>query len=387
MFQPIVESTRAYHFPFPLHALHSDGFLRFNMQNYRSADRQVGTWFLALAVLVFGMAVIGAVTRLTGSGLSMVEWHALSDLTPPLSPAAWQRAFDAYMASPQGRQVNAGMTLPEFRQIYFWEWLHRLWGRVILGPAMLLPLIWFILRRRIDRGIAVRLGIILLLGCGEPFLGWFMVRSGLVDRPSVSHYRLALHLAVALALYAALVWNGLAVSRPGWRSMPRSGLATLRRHCAVTLALSATTMVWGALVAGLHAGLIYNTFPLMGGEVLPGEAFFLHPAWLNFFENAATVQFTHRALALSTAVAVFTLWLRAAKSDVPPIVRRLTGYSLLAVAVQVSLGVATLINHVPVVLAAAHQAGAIIVLTTLILCLFAMSPVRADGRWSPTPAV
>lgn len=341
--------------------------------------RPVGSWLLACAAMVFVMAVLGAITRLTGSGLSMVDWQPVKEFLPPLSFADWQAQFEAYQQSPQYRAVNQGMTLAEYQHIFFWEWFHRLWGKLI-GIVFLLPFLWFLATGRIRRGLVPKLVLLFLLGGLQGFVGWFMVRSGLIDRPSVSHYRLAMHLALALALYAALVWAGLSEIR-GQQSDIKTGL---RPHLWLTLILACTTMVWGAFVAGLQAGLIYNTFPLMEDHLVPTEMWFLHPLWLNLFANHAAVQFTHRGLALTTAVVALAFAIRGSHPRQPPAVRAASIALGLAVIMQVSLGIATVVYAVPVALGALHQAGAITVLTTLVLLLFLTRGY--PGRAGATPA-
>ncbi len=346
------------------------------------SERPVGFWLLFCAGMVFIMAVLGAITRLTGSGLSMVDWQPVQDLLPPLDAAAWGRQFAAYQQSPQYQTVNTGMTLDDYRHIFFWEWLHRLWGRLI-GIVFLLPFLWFLAAGRIRRSLAPKLALLFLLGALQGFVGWFMVRSGLVDRPSVSHYRLAMHLALALSLYAALVWAGLSILI----GKVRQADGSLKRHAWLALMAMATTMVWGAFVAGLQAGLIYNSFPLMGGHLLPPEMWFLHPLWLNFFANHAAVQFTHRALALTTATIILLLAIRGSHRARPKAVRFVSIALGLAVTVQVSLGIATLVYGVPVALGSLHQAGAITVLTALVSLLFLLSgPASARPASAGQPA-
>ncbi|MDR3516230.1 MAG: COX15/CtaA family protein [Azospirillaceae bacterium] len=325
----------------------------------RSVPRAVTLWLALCAAMVFAMAVIGAITRLTESGLSMVEWRPLIGMVPPLSTAAWQRVFDLYRETPQYRFVNLGMTLAEFQSIFWWEWFHRLWGQVI-GFVVLLPLIRFSIGGAIPWPLGRRLIALFALGGLQGGIGWFMVASGLVDRPAVSHYRLALHLVMATLIYGGLLWCALDRFPP----CPDRTARRLRRHTLIALILAATTLVWGAFVAGLRAGSFYNTFPLMNGDWLPPEAFSLTPGWINWFENVAAVQFAHRGLALSTAITVLTLaWRsqrhRAALGPLPWLVAAV-------VLVQVGLGVTTLLTHVAIIPAALHQAGALTLISVLI---------------------
>ena len=327
------------------------------------SSRAIAYWLLACAAMVFAMAVIGAITRLTGSGLSMVEWRPLIGALPPLSEAEWQRVFDLYRETPEYQKVNAGMGLEAFKEIFFWEWFHRLWGRSI-GLVFALPFAWFWLTGRIARPLLPRLIGFLVLGGLQGLLGWFMVRSGLVDRPSVSHYRLAAHLGLAVLIYGLLVWQAWALLS---RAAPVAAPA-LRRHGVVAVVLVAVTMLWGAFVAGLDAGMAYNSFPLMDGRLLPPEAWSLIPAWLNPFDNTALVQFLHRWLAIGTAGVILALWLRARAGPAP--LRLATAIAAGIAVLQVLLGIATLLAAVPVWLGAAHQAGALILLTALLWCVY-----------------
>lgn len=325
--------------------------------------------------MVFAMAVIGAVTRLTESGLSMVEWKPLIGILPPLSNAEWERVFDLYRQTPEYRYVNVGMTLEEFRYIFYWEWFHRLWGHLI-GLAFLVPFVWFWLSGRIPRALLPKLVGLFVLGGLQGVVGWLMVASGLIDRPSVSHYRLAAHLSMAVLIYGLLLWVALGLlareTDDAGRSHARrlDAARGLRRHAGAALALVGVTMVWGALVAGLDAGRIYPEWPLMGEGLVPAEAWDMRPWWINPLENHATVQFIHRWLAVAAALAVLTLAWRALRrstagqeGDRVRLVGLLLGAGILT---QVSLGIATLHTGVAIPVAAAHQAGALVVVALLV---------------------
>ena len=334
-----------------------------------SPSRAVGYWLLACCFMVFAMAIIGAITRLTESGLSIVEWRPLIGAIPPLTGAEWLAVFDQYRQSPEYKLVNSGMTLPEFKYIFFWEWLHRLWGRLI-GVVFAVPFVWFLIRRRIPKGFALKLLGVFALGGLQGFIGWFMVQSGLVDRPSVSHYRLALHLSLALLIYGLLLWLALALLRQSFPPIDDRRADGLHGLAWALLALLSTTIVWGAFVAGLDAGMLYNSFPLMGGKVMPPDMWSLTPRWLNLLENHGAVQFTHRVLAVITAAGILFFWLRSRAVDLPSRLRGLCALLALAVCAQVGLGVATVVLVVPIPLAAAHQAGAIAVLSLLLWAMF-----------------
>ena len=340
------------------------------------ADRAIAWWLVACAGMVFAMAVIGAITRLTESGLSIVEWKPVAGTLPPLSEQAWLAEFDKYKATPEYLIRNAGMSLDEFKQIFFWEWFHRLWGRLI-GVVFLVPFLWFWLTGRVRRELLPTLWGLFVLGGLQGALGWYMVMSGLVDRPDVSHYRLAAHLSLAILIYACLLGVAFRLLDPAPAAVPAA--ASLRRHARAALALVAVTIVWGAFVAGLDAGLAYNSWPLMNGVFAPEEMWNLASAWMNLVENTAAVQFTHRWLAILTALVVLGLAWRMARAGMA----RAGALLALAVVAQVSLGIATLLLFVPIHVAATHQAGALVVVGLLVWCL---ARFRARLRGQPAPA-
>jgi len=244
------------------------------------ASASVRRWLILIAAMIFLMIVIGALTRLTESGLSMVEWRPVTGWLPPLSDAAWQAELQKYLSSPQGRLINRGFTVAEFKEIFWLEYIHRVWGRLI-GLAFALPLAWFWLRGSLTPALKPRLAALLVLGGLQGAMGWAMVASGLVDRPAVSHYRLAAHLLLAIILYSYTVWLILEMSP---RAVRRDDAST-RRWASVLIGLLLVTLCWGALVAGLRAGSAHNTFPTMSGHWVPPGLFELAPAWINPFEN------------------------------------------------------------------------------------------------------
>jgi cytochrome c oxidase assembly protein subunit 15 len=360
-------------------------------QTVRSA-RLVGLWLWCVAGLVLAMVVVGGATRLTESGLSIVEWQPVAGVMPPLGEADWQAAFEQYKTIPQYERLNAGMRLDDFKTIYWWEWGHRLLGRLV-GAAFLLPFLWFLWRGLIDRRLAFALGGIFALGALQGVVGWWMVASGLTERVSVSQYRLAFHLTLACIIYAALLWVADRTIAGGPRRPPslagqgregglRETVAPAPRRLALTagvlLALVIAQIYFGALVAGLRAGLIYNTWPLIDGSIVPSAAnlFFDHPLWRNFFENALTVQFDHRMMAYAVVALVLFHAIDAQRHDRSG--RLAIGAGVLAVAVfaQLMLGVLTLLQSAPIGLAMIHQAMALLVLTaaTLHACR-ALSPL------------
>lgn len=330
--------------------------------------KPVAVWLFTCAAAVFLMALIGAVTRLTESGLSIVEWKPVTGALPPLNEMEWNNAFALYKDSPQYRMVNSGMDLAGFKQIYFWEWLHRLWGRLI-GVIYFAPFAYFWIRKQIPAIAKKPLLGILALGFLQGALGWFMVKSGLIDQPAVSHYRLAAHLGLAFVIFCALFYMGLSFS--GAPMPAAKKCAPLRGMIKLALALVALTVLWGALVAGLRAGLVYNDFfPLMGRYPWPGEIFALSPWWINFFENHAAVQFTHRVLAVAAFGAIFyTVW-KSRSFTAPPRLEKLFAGLLAMACVQVGLGAATVMTHVNIVAATLHQAGALTLLAILTALLY-----------------
>jgi heme a synthase len=318
-------------------------------------------WLWSIAALTLCVLIVGGVTRLTQSGLSIVDWQPLMGVVPPLTDAQWQEKFDLYRQYPEYQLLRRGMTLDEFRFIFFWEYLHRLAARMI-GVVFLVPFIYFAVRRRLNRQLAVRALGLFALGAAQGVLGWIMVRSGLVDRPSVSHYRLAAHLSLAFVIFGAAVWlaRDLALDRAR-AALAAATRRTLLRGVAVVGALLAVQVVWGAFVAGLRAGKMYNTFPLMGGRLVPREVAALEPLWQNFVANPVTVQWTHRVLGTLLAAGVVWLHLAVVRTDIAGLSRRFSTALLALVVVQYLLGVATLLLAVPVALGVLHQVAAMVV--------------------------
>ncbi|MDH4188947.1 MAG: COX15/CtaA family protein [Betaproteobacteria bacterium] len=326
-------------------------------QSANASEPAIARWLFVSAALAFLMVVVGGVTRLTHSGLSIAEWQPLIGALPPLSDADWQQLFAKYRETPEFRLVNFDMDLAGFKDIFWWEYFHRLLGRLI-GIVYALPFAWFLLNRRLDRSLAWKLGGVLVLGALQGAMGWYMVKSGLVDNPRVSHFRLTAHLGLALAIIAAELWIAFGLLAPR-RAGP---LAPAARHALALSALVFLMCLTGGFVAGLRAGYAYNSFPLMNGHLVPPEIMMLDPWWSNFLYNMATVQFVHRAIAWLLIVLIPAFWWFAPRV-MPSGRSRLATHVLLAVlALQVALGIATLLLVVPTVLAAAHQGGAVLLL-------------------------
>jgi cytochrome c oxidase assembly protein subunit 15 len=321
----------------------------------RSARRQVAGWLLVCCALVLAMVVVGGVTRLTRSGLSIVEWQPLVGAIPPLNHSDWEELFQKYQATPEYLQVNQGMSLEAFKGIFWWEYFHRLLGRLI-GVVFLLPLLWFLWTRKVPSGMTPRLLGIFLLGGLQGAVGWWMVASGLVDDPRVSHVRLSIHLGIAFLLFAAMFWAALDLLSGSARGAARPPAARWAGWLSVLIFVMVLS---GGLVAGTRAGYAYNTFPLMNGHFFPPEYFMLQPWWDNFLHNMATVQFNHRLIAWALFLLIPVLWWSVRR--VSSREARLASALLLAMlAAQLALGIGTLLLQVPVALGAAHQAGALV---------------------------
>jgi cytochrome c oxidase assembly protein subunit 15 len=344
-------------------------------QSFAPGQRAIRLWLYAVAALIFAMVLVGGATRLTESGLSIVEWKPVTGTLPPMSETAWQAEFDKYKTIPQFQQLNHAMTLHEFKTIFWWEWTHRLMGRVI-GAAFLLPFLFFLMKGWVGPGLRGRLWFIFALGALQGAVGWWMVASGLSERVNVSQYRLATHLILACVIFAAIVWTA---ARLGQRE-PVAAPPRIRASAIALLVLVLLQLYLGALVAGLRAGLIYNTWPLIDGSFIPDAARLMHdtPAWRNFFENTLTVQFNHRMVA-------YALWLFAVLHavDVARTLKRgpAMGHALglaVLITLQAALGILTLLYQVPIGLALAHQAGAILVLALAVVHAQRLAPRRAE---------
>jgi cytochrome c oxidase assembly protein subunit 15 len=338
--------------------------------NETTRVRAIRLWLLVVAALVVATLIVGGATRLTESGLSIVEWKPVTGVLPPLTDAQWATEFDKYKQIPQYREINRGMSLSEFKTIFWWEWAHRLLGRTI-GAVFLLPFLFFLWRGWVGPGLRGRLWLLFGLGALQGAVGWWMVASGLAGRVSVSQYRLAFHMTLACVIYAAIVWT-IARLKP---VVPVAAPARLRIGAIVLLVLTLFQIYLGALVAGLDAGLIFNTWPHIDGALIPSaeRLWFETPLWRNFFENTLTVQFNHRMLAyLLLAVAVWHVY-DTTNSTRDRNVRALASLFVLLLLAQAIVGIMTLLYAVPIALALAHQAMAILLLTVAVLLASRMS--------------
>jgi cytochrome c oxidase assembly protein subunit 15 len=332
----------------------------------RSRPRALSNWLLVVAAMIVGMVVLGGITRLTQSGLSITQWNPISGIVPPLTHAQWVAEFDNYKRIPEYTQINRNMTLAGFKAIFFWEYVHRLWGRLI-GFAFALPLIWFAAKRQVPKGYGWRLIAILALGGLQGAIGWWMVSSGLAVRTDVSHIRLAVHLVTALVILSATVWVALDLRARGARP------ARLRLLGAVAILLLLGQITLGAFTAGLNAGYAFASWPLMGDRFFPAGVAMLEPAWRNVVDNPIVVQFVHRWFAFVAAAGLVWLAVRAIQAGAP----RRGAAVIVLVTLQIVLGISTLLSGVEIVVAVAHQLNAALTL------IAAVAAAHAIGRRVP----
>jgi cytochrome c oxidase assembly protein subunit 15 len=344
-------------------------------------DRAVRWWLVSIAALIGIMVLVGGATRLTESGLSIVEWKPVTGALPPLNQEQWTQAFESYKTIPQYRELNAGMNLADFKTIFWWEWSHRLLGRVI-GIAYLLPFLWFLWRGVLQADLRRRLWLIFGLGALQGAVGWWMVASGLTQRVEVSQYRLATHLVLALLIFAAIAWTLQRLSN----RTPSAASPRLKMTSVVLLVLIFVQLYLGALVAGLRAGKIYNTWPDIDGALIPSAArlFFEAPWWRNLFDNTLTVQFEHRMIAYALLVLAGLHAFDAVRSRAGAGVVSGALWLAAGITLQALLGILTLLNQVPMDLALAHQAAAIAVLT---LAVFQVERMGGRQSESKSPAL
>ena len=323
-------------------------------------QKPIAIWLLVCCVLVFAMIVVGGVTRLTDSGLSIVEWQPIVGTVPPITQEDWDVLLEKYRATPQYQQVNKGMSIDEFKSIFWWEYFHRLLGRLI-GLVFFIPFVYFLIKKKIDRPLGIKLVGIFILGGLQGFMGWYMVMSGLVNDPHVSQYRLTAHLGLAFVIFAAMLWVAMDILSPkSVNSEPNERIQGLRQFSFGLTTLIFIMVLSGGFVAGIRAGLTYNTFPLMNGYLIPPDLFILEPWYRNFFDNMTTVQFDHRLIAWILAFTVPLFWFKSRKVELSGTTRLACNLFLLMLAIQIGLGIATLLHVVPIPLAASHQGGAVL---------------------------
>ena len=329
--------------------------------------RSVAVWLLLCCGLVFAMVVLGGFTRLTGSGLSMADWRPFMGWLPPFSDAEWERVFALYQQTPEFLKVNSHMDVDAFRSIFWLEFLHRLLGRTI-GIVFLIPCIFFFVKGTIKAAEWPKYLLMFILGGMQGVLGWYMVKSGLIDNPHVSQYRLTAHLFAAFLIYAYMFWVAMSLIFP---VAEPSRHPWYKKSLALTV-LTSITIISGGFVAGLKAGKIYNTFPMMGDYWIPPGTMALDPFWRNFFDNMTTVQLDHRVLAIATLIAIVVFWFKARGSDLPTRTRPAVNALLHTAVLQVILGITTLLMSVPVILGASHQAVAMLLFTVSLYILHSL---------------
>ena len=323
-------------------------------------QKPIAIWLLVCCALVFAMIVVGGVTRLTDSGLSIVEWQPIVGTMPPITQQDWDVLLEKYRATPQYQQVNKGMSVDEFKTIFWWEYFHRLLGRLI-GLVFFVPFVYFLWKKSIDRSLGMKLAGIFVLGGMQGFMGWYMVMSGLVNDPHVSQYRLTAHLGLAFIIFAAMFWVALGLLSPQReQTQPNEQLSSLRKFAFGLSGLIFIMILSGGFVAGIRAGFAYNTFPLMAGHLIPPGMFMLEPWYRNFFDNVTTVQFDHRLIAWLLAFLVPFFWYKSRQVALSGTTRIACNLFLLMLIIQISLGISTLLLVVPIPLAASHQGGAVV---------------------------
>lgn len=327
-------------------------------------------WLLTGCFLIFIMVIVGGITRLTQSGLSIVEWDLLMGAIPPLNQGDWQLLFEKYQNSPQYKLINVGYTLDEFKSIFWWEYIHRLIGRFI-GLVFFVPFLYFLIKKKFDGKLVNKLIVVGALGAFQGVLGWFMVKSGLSKDPFVSHYRLAAHLITAFASFGFTFWVALGLMFPEEKiPIKNNDLSSFRKLIYALFGVTILQIIYGAFVAGLHAGRIYNTFPLMGDTLMPESVYAMSPLWKNLIENLSGVQFIHRYIAYLVVILVGITFYKSRKLRIHPMLKRGINFLSIFVIIQFLLGVFTLIYAVPVSLGVIHQVGAFILFANLVYILF-----------------
>lgn len=323
-------------------------------------NRPIIIWLFIGVLMIAAMVIIGGITRLTESGLSMVDWRLVAGTFPPLTEVEWNRVFSDYQKSPEFKELNSNFTLSDFKSIFWWEYIHRLWGRII-GLVFIFPLAWFVFKKMIPKRLVGKLIAIFILGAFQGFLGWFMVKSGLVNEPRVSHYRLAAHLTTAFLAFAFTFWVAIDLLKPVAKI--NEDLKKIHVWLKVFFPILILQIIYGAFVAGMDAGTVHNNFPKMENDAWVSEAVFaLNPTWLNFIEAKSGVQFIHRYVAYFVSGLVFFIWFKLGKGELSETQQLARNLFLSALVFQFFLGVFTLLYSVPIVLGVLHQFGALLVL-------------------------
>lgn len=340
------------------------------MKKIKKDNKKVIFWLLTGCLLIFIMVVVGGITRLTHSGLSISNYKLVSGTLPPMNETQWKEAFELYKQYPEYQKINQHFNLQDFKDIYFWEWLHRFIGRM-LGLVFIIPFLYFLLKKQLTKPTIKKSIILLLLGAFQGFLGWYMVKSGLVDHPDVSHYRLAMHLTTAFITFAYALWVALDLWFPEKQKID----LPFRNLLRFTLGILLIQIIWGAFVAGLDAGFIHNFWPLMSDGKIIHETVYteLQPMWKNFVEGKSGVQFVHRYIAYIVVGLIVYIGIKSNKKNRTPIQKKAIKSLFIIVLFQFALGIFTLLYHVPVILGVLHQIGAFFLLTAMVFTLHRFS--------------
>ena len=338
----------------------------FSDSTLKQNNRQLAIWLFVICGLVFCMIILGGATRLTESGLSMVNWKPIMGIVPPIGEEEWQATFEKYKAFPEYQKINKGrgMDLEGFKSIFYFEYGHRVLGRLI-GLAFLLPFLYFLIKGKIHRKLTLRFTAMFILGGLQGVLGWYMVKSGLVNVPSVSQYRLTAHLGAAMAIYIFIFWTALNLLRP---QLSNTDLPDkLRKKSIATTIVIIIMILSGGFVAGTDAGFVFNTFPLMYDHFAPPGMYEMSPFYMNWFENVATIQFNHRLIAYLLCLMIPALWFMCKRYPLAPRSKTILNLFMIMLVIQVGLGISTLLLVVPVSLGVMHQGGALILLSIALL--------------------
>mgnify|MGYP001344128612 CR=1 FL=1 len=328
-------------------------------------DKSVIIWLFSGCILILIMVVVGGITRLTHSGLSMVNWSLFMGAIPPLSEVQWQETFDLYKNSPEFKKINFNYNLSDFKKIFFWEYIHRLIGR-ILGLVFIIPFIYFLIKKKLTKKLILQSIILFSMGALQGAIGWWMVKSGLVDNPDVSHYRLAVHLVTAFLTCAFTFWVALPLIYSG----QRQGNIRILNNLRILFLLIVIQIIYGAFVAGLNAGVGFNTWPKMNGEWIPQAVYSIEPLWRNFIETPYGIQFIHRSLAIIIVIYILYIWFLGKKINIQKRQKSTINLIFSIVLIQTILGILTLIMIVPLSLALLHQIGAFFLLMSVVYSLF-----------------
>ena len=338
----------------------------FSESSYERNNRQLAIWLFVICGLIYCMIILGGATRLTESGLSMVDWKPIMGIVPPIGDEEWQATFEKYQQFPEYQKINKGrgMDLEGFKSIFYFEYGHRVLGRLI-GLAFLLPFLYFLIKGKIHRKLTPRFTVMFILGGLQGVLGWYMVKSGLVNIPSVSQYRLTAHLGAAMAIYIFIFWTALNLLRP--QTINTDVPPKLRRKSIAITAIIILMILSGGFVAGTDAGFVFNTFPLMSGYFAPPGMYAMEPFYINWFENVATIQFNHRLIAYVLCLMIPVFWFMARRYQLAQRSKTIINLFLIILVIQVALGISTLLLIVPVSLGVMHQGGALLLLTLALM--------------------